>query len=245
MKKLFVLSLTLLLVQTASLEAKDKEADDTYVYATYFKCDATKQKDVDAIVEKEWAPVYEKAVASKVIKNWSYLKHHTGGQWRRVTVSTASSMGELLTAQDKIGEMMDAAKIDPKNVFGAACNSHDDYIWKVEGGNQTLQAAEASISVYQVCNVSKEERADEIVNKVLAPIYNANMGKGKLSSWGWLSHQVGGKYRRLFTMSAANYTDLMKTREHILETLYGDKGPAEAKELTEICTSHTDYLWDR
>jgi len=231
MKKLFVLSLTLLLVQTASLEAKDKEADDTYVYATYFNCDTSKQKDVDAIVEKEWAPVYDKAVASKVIKNWSYLKHHTGGQWRRVTVSTASSMGELLTAQDTIGEMMDAAKIDPNNDFGAACNSHDDYIWKVEDGNQTVQAAKASISVYQICNAAKEQRADEIINKVYAPIYNANMGKGK--------------YRRLFTMSAANYTDLMKTREHILETLYGDKGPSEAKEFGEICTSHTDYLWDR
>ena len=141
--------------------------------------------------------------------------------------------------------MMDAAKIDPNNDFGAACNSHDDYIWKVEDGNKTVQAAKASISVYQICNSAKEQRADEIINKVYAPIYNANMGKGKLSSWGWLSHQVGGEYRRLFTMSAANYTDLMKTREHILETLYGDKGPAEAKEMSEICTSHADYLWDR
>ena len=56
---------------------------------------------------------------------------------------------------------------------------------------------------------------------------------------------VGGKYHQLLTMSAANYADLMKTREHILETIYGDKGPAEAKELNEICTSHVDYLWDR
>lgn len=245
MKKLFMLSLALILVQTTSLQAKDKEEGDTYVYATYFKCDTTKQKDVDAIVEKEWAPVYEKAVANKLIKSWSYLKHHTGGQWRRVTVNTASSMGELLTAQDKIGEMLEAAKVDPNDVFGATCNSHDDYIWKLESGNQTVQAAEASISVYEICDMSKEERADEIIKTVMAPIYNANIGKGKLSSWGWLSHQVGGKYRRLFTMSAANYTDLMKTRAHILETMYGDKGPAEAKELTEICTSHTDYLWDR
>jgi len=243
MKKILVLIFTLLLVQTTNLEAKD--ADDTYVYATYFKCDTSKEKEVDAIVEKKWAPVYEKAVASKVIKNWSYLKHHTGGQWRRVTVSTASSIGELLTAQDTIGEMMDAAKIDPNNAFGAACNSHDDYIWKVEDGNRTVRAGKASISVYQICNMEKEKRADEIINKVYAPIFNANVGEGKLTSWGWLSHQVGGKYRRLFTMSASNYTDLMETRAHILESLYGDKGPDEAKELSEICTSHTDYLWDR
>jgi len=45
-------------------------------------------------------------------------------------------------------------------------------------------------------------------------------------------------------MSADNYGDLLAARAEILETIYGDGENAAGKEFTEICTSHTDYLWD-
>lgn len=244
MKKLLVFSITLLLVQSLILSAEEKKAEDTFVYATYFYCDPAKQDDVDAIVEKKMAPVYGKAVDKKVLKSWAWLKHHTGGQWRRVMVTTTSEMKTLLPAQDQVGEMMDAAKVDKENKFGSICNAHDDYIWKVETGSKVNNPGNATLSVYMICDMSQEERADEIVKTVFAPIYEANMGEGKLSRWGWLSHMVGGEYRRLLTMSADNYSDLMSTRGKILETLYADDGPAEAKEMSKICTSHTDYLWD-
>ena len=245
MKKLMMFSLSLAVVLTVNLHAKDNEKkEDTFVYATYFNCDTAKQDKVDEIVEKEMKPVYDKAVADGVIKNWSWLKHQTGGQWRRVAVTTTSSLSTLLPAQKTINKMMDAAKVDPGNTYGSVCNSHDDYIWKVEAGHSVDKPSNATLSVYLVCDASQEERADEIVKKVFTPIYNANVGKGKLIRWGWLSHIIGGEYRRLLTMSAANYGDLLNTRGEILDTIYGDKGPAEAKEMSKICNSHSDYLWD-
>lgn len=57
---------------------------------------------------------------------------------------------------------------------------------------------------------------------------------GKIKSWGWLSHQLGGKYRRLSTMTANNYGDLFKAWGEILEEIYGDGENAEANEFSEI-----------
>ena len=66
----------------------------------------------------------------------------------------------------------------------------------------------------------------------------------KITSWGWSSHILGGKYRRLSTMTAASFADLRKARDEILATLYGEDENAEADEFATICTSHSDYLWD-
>ena len=45
-------------------------------------------------------------------------------------------------------------------------------------------------------------------------------------------------------MSVANYDDLLNAWGEILEGIYGDGENAEANEFAEICTSHSDYLWD-
>ena len=79
---------------------------------------------------------------------------------------------------------------------------------------------------------------------MFAPVYDKAVADGKIKSWGWLSHVIGGEYRCLSTMSADNYGDLLAARAEILETIYGDGENPAGKEFGEICTSHTDYLWD-
>lgn len=221
-----------------------EKADERYAYTTYFKCDITQQTQVDALMLSEFAPVYESMIKQGTLKGWGWLAHHTGGHWRRALYSVTDSLDSLLAAQKSLNDMINNNNGDSNNILAKACNSHVDYIWKFEDGKMDKKRGTASLSVYMECSLEGEERADEIVKSVFAPVFNAHVGKGKLSSWGWASHIFGGKYRRLSTMTAASFSDLLKTRAEIIQTLFADNGPAEALEFSQICYSHQDYLWD-
>jgi len=244
-KYLLICILAVAITAPMALSAEEENKEERYIYSTYFYCNTAKQEQADELVKKNTVPVYDAAVADGTIKGWGWLSHHTGGQWRRIQYHTSDSVAGLLKAQEILGKRMDEATGGANDGFGEICSSHDDYIWKAEaGGVGTEERAKAGLSVYHVCNFAKEERADEIVKTVFAPVYDKAVAAGKIKSWGWSSHQVGGKYRRLGTMTAANYDDLLKAWGEILEEIYGDGDNAEANEFSEICTSHTDYLWD-
>ena len=102
----------------------------------------------------------------------------------------------------------------------------------------------AALSVYEVCNLNDEARAKEIVETNFAPVLDKAVEDGKLTSWGWNSHVLGGEYRVLQTMTAKDHATLLKARADILETIYGDGNNAAANEYSTICTSHSDYLWN-
>lgn len=224
-------------------EAKE-EGPSMFTYATYFYCDVTGQDRVDEIVKSTWAPVYDKLVEEGKMSGWGWLAHHTGGKWRRIQYHQAPSVEALLDAQEEMGKRFDASVDDALDTeFGKICNAHDDYIWAVEAGSAGDNRGKAGFSVYYECNESKEERADEIFKNDFAPLLNKYVAAGKLTSWGWQSHWVGGKYRRLQTMTAADHKALLKARGELLDEMYAEDSAA-GKEFTEICGSHADYMWD-
>jgi hypothetical protein len=242
-KRLTVPVLALALSVPFSLLAEE-EKQDTYIYATYFYCNTSTQEKADEAVEKTSAPVYDAAVADGTIKSWGWLAHHTGGKWRRIQYHSSDSVEGLLASQVTIGNRIDEASGGADGI-SEVCPSRDDYIWKVENGNGPGQArGSAGLSVYMVCDMNREDRADEIVDKVFGPVYNKAVADGKITSWGWNSHIIGGKYRRLATMTGNDFAGLMKARGEILQTIYGDGENAEAKEFNDICGSHSDYLWE-
>lgn len=218
-----------------------------YTYATYFQCDVAQEKAVDEVVAKQYAPVYDAAVKDGTIEAWGWLVHQTGGQWRRILYHSSASIEGLFTAQDVMGVKLDKAFGKTPDALSTGCRSHDDYVWEhVAGSNlddKNTPRGKASMSVYMVCDFANEERADEIVKTVFAPVYNEYVGKGKLTSWGWLSHVIGGEYRKLSTMSAENYGDLLKVRAEILEKIFYKGNKEIGEEFSEICGSHQDYLW--
>jgi hypothetical protein len=215
---------------------------DSYTYATYFYCDVTKQERADEIVAQLDAPIYDAAVADASITGWGWLAHHTGGKWRRVQFHQASSIDGLLAANEKIGDQIDAKDKKLAEEAGKICNAHDDYIWKAVAGNATTQArGKAAFSVYYVCDATREDQADALVKQVFAPMYDKLVAEGKLTSWGWLEHIVGGEYRRLSTMTAPDVKSLLAARGGIVAAMQDNKlGDA----FTDICSSHTDYIWE-
>lgn len=217
------------------------EQEKVFVYGTYMYCDPSGEDAADKTFEKYFVPAYEAGMAAGDITGWGYMKHHTGGKWRRLLYHMGPSVPAVLKAGDKQGEMLDA-KLKPRdNDLAKACRSHDDYIWEVKGGNIGEIRGTVGLSVYMVCDMSKESRVDALVDEVFAPEYDKQVKPGRLASWGWLTHVVGGEYRRLLTMSADNYDDLFAARSELLDTFGGGSA---GREFTSICGSHTDYLWD-
>jgi hypothetical protein len=223
--------------------AQDKAAD-RYIYATYSNCDFSKRDRYDEIFDLVEKPVREAAIKDGTINTYSYMAHQTGGQWRRATVHGAGSVQALLDAQKKMGDQADANEKNKKlgAEASAICPSHDDYIWRAVAGNiGTSNRGGATFSTYYVCDQTREAQADAIVTGMLAPVYDKMVADGKLKSWGWLEHIVGGKYRRVETISATDVKSLMEARAALIEALDGHPG---GDLMTAICGEHSDYIWE-
>jgi hypothetical protein len=240
----WVLPACLCALAAPAASAQDQPAE-RYIYATYGNCDFSKQERYDEIFEQVQKPILDAAMKDGTISQYSYLAHQTGGQWRRVAVHGADSVQALLDAQKKMGDQADANK-EGKRLgaeASAICPSHDDYIWRVAAGNigTVMGRGGASFSTYYVCDQTRESQADAVVTGMLAPVFDKMVADGKLKSWGWLEHIVGGKYRRLATISASDVKALMEARAAMVEALDDNPG---GDMLTDICGEHTDYIWE-
>jgi hypothetical protein len=241
-----ITALTVAIGMPAALIAQEPEKkEDTYIYATYFYCDTANEEKADELVMKNMVPVYDAAVADGTINAWGWMSHVMGGEWRRILYRTSNSVEGLLSAQDTIMKRMEEAMGGTDDGFDAYCNAHDDYVWMaVAGGDGTATRGKAGLSVYSVCSLADDERVDELFAKVVQPLLEKAASEGKITSWGYNTHVIGGEYRRLQTMTASDYPTLLKARQEIIAGIYGDGDNADATELDKLCSSHTDYLWD-
>ena len=234
---------------TLSCMAQEDEAEapTNYIYSTYFYCGGGPLSRVDELTA-ETAPIMDKLVEDGEITGWGWYGHHTGGGWQRLAYHTASSMDQLLDGSDAIEAALDAANDDDADDdqmnFGQICYRHDDYIWEiVAGSGGGGGSAKAGFSTYHVCDSTREERADEIIKEHAAPILDKLVEEGKLTSWGWSVHQVGGRFRKLQTMTGSDHKSVLQARNEAIDAIYAD-GSKAGEELNDICGSHVDYMWD-
>lgn len=231
----------------AQEEEEEQEGPIGYAYVTYNYCKTSGQSRADDHVRDVEAPVYNKLVEEGAISGWGWLAHHTGGQWRRAFYFQNETVDGLLDALDTLQERMSALDEDEKVAVEDPCQSHDDYIWAVDlaSGGTGDSRADAGLSVYYICDEATEDRADELFESTYAPLLNKAVEDGKIASWSWLSHFIGGKYRRLQSITGADHKAILAARADLLEALYDEDEPnAGAVEFSEICGSHSDYMWD-
>jgi hypothetical protein len=233
----------LLLCAATVSGAAHAQSKESYTYSTYFYCDVTQQDRADEIVGQLDKPAFEAVIAAGGVSNWGWLKHHTGGKWRRVQYYSASSIDALLAAQKAVNDQTEATAKGKAlgKEFGNACKSHDDYIWRSVAGNVGTTRGPAAFSVYYICDSSREDQADALVKRIYAPVYDKMVADGKLTSWGWMEHIVGGEYRRLATMTAKDMTSLVAARSALVAAFQDD--PLSGV-LDDICGSHADYMWE-
>ena len=238
-----------LLLAPLSLSAQEEdEGPSSYVYATYHYCGMHAQGDADEVFEASNKAIYDQMLEDGKITAYGWLAHHTGGKWRRLNYYAAPTLDALMDAGDAFGEAAEAADPDGElnKKFGKACPSHEDYIWASDSvGTGATERGPAGFSVYFICDENREARADEIVAEHFAPHYDKAVEDGGLTSWGWSEHWVGGKYRRLLTTTSADHKTGLNARNALIEALYSSEGMEEiGAEFTDICGSHSDYMWD-
>lgn len=228
-----------LLAVAGAARAEDKPPE-AFVYGTYFVCDVTQQERSDQIFKDVDQQFYDAAVADGSVSAYGLYAHQTGGRWRRAMFVVAPTIQALFDSQKRIGDQADAKNKKLEDEYGKICNTHDDYIWRRVAGNAgTTAPGNAVFSTYYVCD-SREDQADAIVTQVYAPAYDKLVAEGKLKSWGWLEHVVGGEFRRLATITATDLKSLMEVRASIVESQDNALGDA----FTNICSSHADYIWE-
>jgi len=226
---------------SATAALAQEEAKEVWVYSSYFTCQAGMQ--ADKAVEGSFKAVYDGAVKDGTIRSWGWMQHHTGGPWTRVAYHTASSqkaalMGVATLDQRSSGKDFEAAN----KQFNQACASHEDYLWRSVAGNDGQGArGKSALSVYYVCDSQREDEADSIIKHVFAPVFDKLVAEGKLTSWGWLEHIIGGKYRRLATMTAPDLGSLMQARGEVIQAMTDEP---LGDTLDGICGSHADYIWN-
>jgi hypothetical protein len=230
----------------AVAQEEEETAAQPYVYATYFECDTSRESLADELFEKHMAPHYDAAIEDGSLTAWGYMAHHTGGKWRRLIYRVSPTLQGAIASLSAIGEKVEAASANASAEFGAICNRHDDYIWRSVTGSQGADVGQArgkvGFSVYYVCDEATETEADELVKTTFAPIYDAQVSAGRLVSWGWMQHWVGGKYRRIATMTGKDFDTLLTARDSIVESIMANE--AASRKLGEICGSHSDYMWE-
>ena len=242
-KKLILLLPSLLLATGMAVAQDEEKAPERYTYATYLKCDTSNEALADDYVKETEAPIMDKLVDDGEYLAWGWLRHHTGGEWRRIRYFQTDSLNGALAGLKTMNEAFDEAGVGDEVGVGASCKSHDDYIWQVKAGTAGIERGKVGISVYFSCKLTGEGRADEIMANDFAPIYDKLLEEGKITSWGWQSHVIGGWFRRLFTMTGADYATLMDARGEALAAQYPEDS-AVGEEFANICGNHQDYLWD-
>lgn len=66
---------------------------------------------------------------------------------------------------------------------------------------------------------------------------------GLIASWGGSSHVLGGRYRRLQTITSADYVSVVQANGALAQ--YTNESHSDlGEEFSDICGSHSDYLWD-
>ena len=235
--------LGLVLISMACI-AQDDDGPAGYSYVTYYSCDQSTQGDMDVVVETNEKPVFDKWVADGKLIAWGYLSHYTGGQWRRAQYHVSPTMADALNNQSAIFQEIYADNPAGGMARAKACGSHSDYVWAIgQGSGAGTDRGDVSMSVYYVCNIVDETRADEIYAEVFAPKFDELKEDGKIASWGWQYHRLGGRFRRLQTITGADHASVVAARGEVLQ--YANENHADlGREFSQICGSHADYIWD-
>lgn len=242
-----VLMVAALFCLPGTVYSQDDASSVAYGYVTYFECDAGREYRADEIIERSFKPHYDAAVEAGDIVQWSWLTHFVGGKWRRALVLTASNMDDLLASAGALGEAIEETTPAAGRDFTEICPIHEDYVWTTTadtGSTLGESRGNAGFSVYFDCDVNRESRVDQLVRETLGPIYDAQVASGGLVGWNWLTHSVGGQYRRLLSMTATDHNTIMMTRDAILAEMQSGRARRAFEQLNDICPDHVDYMWD-
>ena len=233
----------LLLVAVAAFAVAPPVASQSLV-ASYHRCSTAEEGEADFIMNTVFSDIYQKQVDNGNINGWGWVEHTAGGPWRRISTITAPDRAAAMNAWGAIVTEIEEEHPNAWHRFNEICDSHDDYIWNLTASSEGTDPGatpNAWVSQYLVCNETMERRADELMQQ-MAPVYDKHIAAGHLGGWSWYSHEIGGRFRRLLTVAAADDFDVLDGRTMVIDELY-EQHRDVLDEFSNICGGHVDYMW--
>ena len=228
------------LILAPGLSAQD---DPMFIFGQYYRCSQALEAQADEVVQEVFGPVIQRHVDAGHLTGWLWLTHVQGGAWRRLMATTGTDMNQMMQVRaDIVAEVSENE--DAMARLGQACGGHDDYIWVASTTSTTNPdvMGSASVSSYHMCERSREARADEIFDEVFAPVYQKHVDAGHLASFGFYAHRTGGVFRRLETVSGPDHATVLDMQAAVYQEVT-ETNPFAMQEFTQICGTHTDYMW--
>ena len=215
------------------------------VFGIYYRCNQVRETQADEVVQNTLGPLAQTHVDAGHLTGWAWFTHAQGGAWRRLFDTSGTDRGVMMNVRTEMVAAMANEHADEAEALSTACAGHDDYIW-TGVSNSTPDPdllGPATLSAYHSCDRSREGRADEIYQNLLAPLYQKHMDMGHIASWGFYAHRAGGRFRRLETMSGPDHMTLMNMQAAIYEEA-NETNPLAMQEFNQICGWHSDYMWN-
>jgi hypothetical protein len=224
-----------------------QEAPIRIVLGAYYRCDQAREARADTIIRQTFAPLLDRQVEAGRLTGWAWLSHRMGTDWRRLLVTTGTDRDAMLDARGEMIEELGQRHVTAVQELGAICPSHDDYMWTTVVNNAgSGQAAAMSLAMYFVCEIPRQELADDLFRQFVAPIFDRHVERGTIRGYAWLAHRMGGKVRRLLTMGAADTKSLLNAQDAIYEDVEREPSASRAQaEIDVICGPHDDYIWNQ
>jgi hypothetical protein len=97
-------------------------------YSTYFGCDRSRLDRADEIVRGSAATALNAMVADGSLSAWRWHGHVLGGNFARLLVLDAPTHADVIRANNRLGEDMDAEDLAELTDI---CGNHQDYLWVV------------------------------------------------------------------------------------------------------------------
>jgi hypothetical protein len=95
---------------------------------------------------------------------------------------------------------------------------------------------------YYYCDVTQQERSDQIFDQLYKPLFDAAFADGTITNYGWLAHETGGKWRRALYYGGPTVQGLLDAQKKVFDPA-DTKNKKMSDEFGKICNSHDDYIW--
>jgi hypothetical protein len=101
-----------------------------------------------------------------------------------------------------------------------------------------------TMSTYYRCDYNTQARADTLYKQVWVPVLERQIKAGRLSSYAFYSHRMGGVFRRLESLTAPTLALLIAAQDSMNADL-DRTNPKGSAAFDAVCGSHDDYIWNR
>lgn len=235
-----------LVAMAAASPSHAQDEGQPLIYASYYQCGPGATEMLDRLAAG-WGPALQPQIDAGAVNAWGILTHDTGNEWTFGVYHIGSDFAPIRGAITAAAEA--ASQSDPgvMEALGSTCPAHEDYLWanvasSGQAGDLGDGRSTAALSIYWVCAQGREGVADLIFEEMIAPALAEEIAAGRLASWSWNAHVIGGKYRRLLAMDGPDHASLIDVLG-AFGRAFGEN-PAAGGAFNEACDGHQDNLWN-